>query len=244
MALDYYLALNMTLNQDPILRFYGWKPYCLSLGYHQNENLVDYDAILKANYQVVRRPTGGSAIFHSEELTYALILPRTQIDHHTIYYLFHKLLANALNELGYPVELNNAADHENYLRESKKHFACFNRPALAEIKYQNKKVVGSAQKLYKNALLQHGSILLGEKQNEIISFLAISNATKKRYLQKLKQSSISLWQIDPTLVEPTIIAEQLLNQLRNTLNLNLLYHIPSQNELQNAQKFVDHFKIK
>lgn len=244
MALDYSLAQKLKENDSPILRFYGWEPYSLSLGYHQGAELVNFDEIEANGYEVVRRPTGGSAIFHSEELTYALILPRKNVEHHDIYYLFHKLLAYALNSLGFNVELNYRGDKENYLKEGKKRFACFNRPAFAEIQYQNKKVVGSAQKLYRNAILQHGSILIGPKQNEIIRFLKLDEKAKQRYARNLKQKSISLQQINPIQITPIQIAEKLLEMFETTLNVNIFYQNLNEIDLNQAQKFVDYFKIK
>ncbi|WP_456442808.1 lipoate--protein ligase family protein, partial [Caldithrix abyssi] len=90
MALDFYLAQNIQENDPPVLRFYGWQPYCLSLGYHQDEKFIDFSALEQKGYHAVRRPTGGSAILHSEELTYGLMAPRMEINVHAIYYLFHK----------------------------------------------------------------------------------------------------------------------------------------------------------
>ncbi len=244
MALDYFFAQNMSEAQPPILRFYGWKPYTLSLGFHQSVSLVDVPKVRKSGYDLVRRPTGGSAIFHSEELTYSLILPRASVEHHAVYYLFHKLLAQALNELGFPVELNFAGDSENYLKEGRKRFACFNRPAFAEIKFRNKKVVGSAQKLYRNALLQHGSILIGPKQNEIVEFLRLNEREKEQQKRILRKTAISLSQITPGLLTPQTIAEALLASFEKYLKTQFFYRTLSSYDLEHAQKFVHYFKIK
>ncbi len=244
MALDYFFAQNMKEDQPPILRFYGWEPYTLSLGFHQSASLVDAQKIRSSGYDLVRRPTGGSAIFHSEELTYSLILPRVSLDHHAVYYLFHKLLAQALNELGFPVELNFAGDSENYLKEGRKRFACFNRPAFAEIKFRKKKVVGSAQKLYRNALLQHGSILIGPKQNEIVEFLRLDEREKKQQRRILQRTAISLSQINPKPLAPQTIAEALLTSFEKHLKTQFLYRPLSSYDLEHTQKFVHYFKIK
>ncbi len=245
MALDYYLAQNIEQFKAPILRFYGWQPYCLSLGYHQDEKFIDLKALQKRGYQAVRRPTGGSAILHSEELTYGLIVPNHNLNNHDIYYLFHKYLVEALNELNFPVSLNYHADKENYLRLGEKRFACFNRPAFTEIKYQNKKVVGSAQKLYKTALLQHGSILMGPKQNEIIELMNADEQAKQRYLSILKKSSISLSEISPeNTIDLNLIIERLLLQFEKKLNLTIYFKNFDAHQLQIAQKFVPNFKIQ
>ncbi|NOX89620.1 MAG: lipoate--protein ligase family protein [Calditrichaeota bacterium] len=244
MALDFCLAQKTGADDTPVLRFYGWEPYCLSLGYHQDEKFVDMTAVKKAGYHVVRRPTGGSAIFHSEELTYGLIVPLGKINNHDVYYLFHRLLAQALNKLGFPVKLNLIEDKENYIRSGKRRFACFNRPAFTEIKYQNKKIVGSAQKLYKNALLQHGSVLLGPKQNEIINFMNARPEAKEEYLNKLKAGSVSLSEISSGKTDLLQIIEALLAEFENTLNINIFYQPADDLLLREAQKFVQRFKIQ
>ncbi len=245
MALDFYLAQTIRRNDVPILRFYGWSPYCLSVGYHQDDSLIDFKNIAEQGYQVVRRPTGGSAIFHSTELTYALIVPNINIKHHDLYKTFHRLLSLALNSLGFPVELNTSPDNENYLKQGKRRFACFNRPAFSEIQYAGKKVVGSAQKLYQNALLQHGSILIGPHQRAIVGFLKLDKKEKERYLQKLKHRSISLSEIAPHLpIDPLQIAEALLGQFEHAWHLKLYYQALTTADVTRAQKFVDQFKIQ
>lgn len=244
MALDYDLSQSISENNTPILRFYGWQPYCLSLGYHQDPSLVDFKRIRAEGYEVVKRPTGGSAIFHSHELTYALIVPGANINHHEIYRFFHLLLVRALNALNYRVELNYENDDENYIKEGRKRFVCFNRAAFSEVKFNGKKVVGSAQKLYQNALLQHGSILIGPKQNEIIRFIKLDEKSKEKYKRKLKDSSISLEEIRNKPASPSQIAEALLSQFEATLHLTIYYEELTAFDLEHAQKFVDQFKIQ
>ncbi len=245
MALDFFIATNMQANDAPVLRFYGWQPYCLSLGYHQDVKFIDLQALKQKGYQAVRRPTGGSAILHSQELTYGLIVPNKDLNNHAVYQLFHHYLVQALKQLGVPVELHVQDDKENYLRNGEKRFACFNRPAFAEIKFNNKKVVGSAQKLYKNALLQHGSILLGPHQNTIIELMNTDAKAKERYLQILKNSSISLSEIAPQVsITPNAIIEQLLQQFEKKLNIAIRFKKFDVHQLQQAQKFVHKFKIQ
>ena len=106
MALDFSLAQKLVPSDDPILRFYGWEPVCLSLGHHQDASEVDLTQLAKDHVDIVRRPTGGSAILHAQELTYSLIVAGENSRHHTIYAAFHHLLASTLRDLGYPVQLH------------------------------------------------------------------------------------------------------------------------------------------
>ena len=73
MALDEALLLEVAA--QPVLRFYSWRPFCLSLGYGQRCRLVEMQRLRARGYTLVRRPSGGGAILHAAELTWSLVLP-------------------------------------------------------------------------------------------------------------------------------------------------------------------------
>ena len=72
------LELAENLRDDPgvpnVLRLYSWKPYCISIGYQQDESSIDRNRCADAGVDIIRRPTGGRAVYHAEELTYAVIM--------------------------------------------------------------------------------------------------------------------------------------------------------------------------
>lgn len=243
MALDYYFAVTMKPVDMPVLRFFGWRPYCLSLGYHQSGYQVNRPALQADGYHFVRRPTGGSAILHSEELTYSIVLPVELINHHDLYSAFHIVLSRALNKLGYQVYLHREPPGENYLKGGVKSFACFNRPAFAEIKYDDKKVVGSAQKLFRNSILQHGSILIGRRHAQIFNYLNLENGKKQTLTEKLKATSISLSEINSRKISESVIAEAFLDELSSVNKIDLEIRELSKKELTESQKFVNKFRI-
>ena len=107
MTIDYYLSMTCQRNDVPIFRFYGWSPFCVSIGYHQKDELVDFAKLDEDGYNFVKRPTGGRAILHAEELTYSVIVPRDLIHHRQLYHFIHQLFADALESLGYQVELKD-----------------------------------------------------------------------------------------------------------------------------------------
>ena len=75
MAVDFFMARNHL--DKPIFRIYRWKPYCISLGYHQNIDEIDVEKCDKDGIDIVRRETGGRAVYHSEKITYSMIIPKT-----------------------------------------------------------------------------------------------------------------------------------------------------------------------
>ncbi len=244
MAIDYYLATTFAAEDSAILRFYGWNPFCLSLGKHQDLTEVAHEALQQDGFDLVRRPTGGSAIFHANELTYSLIAPLTRISHQSIYLEFHKILANALNNLGYQVELHTTVKRDNYLNQGVKTFACFNRPAFAEIKYDGKKLVGSAQRLFGNVLLQHGSILLDSTQNLIWKYLNGETDEKNTARKWLESNAVSLYDIFQKEVDPIQLSQHIIDSWPETGNNCVVNQALSEKELTYSKRFINTFKVK
>ncbi len=144
----------------PTLRLYAWKPPCLSLGHAQPFADVDVAALQANGWEMVRRPTGGRAILHTDELTYAVIAPAD--DPHVAgdvlesYHRLARALLAALVSLGAPVEMKAGKD----ARHGAANPVCFEAPSTYEITVNGKKLVGSAQARRKIGVLQHGSLPL------------------------------------------------------------------------------------
>jgi lipoate-protein ligase A len=139
------------------LRFYGWCPPTLSLGYFQPERLRGTDERL-AGLPYVRRPTGGDALVHHHELTYALGLPAGapwQGLGNPWLCRMHAVIAAALEALG--VHASQATCHGERRHAG---VLCFQHLTPGDLVIGPAKVVGSAQRRQKGALLQHGGILL------------------------------------------------------------------------------------
>lgn len=164
------MAIDQTLldfaDQEGLcmLRLYRWHPYCLSFGRHEPA-LRRYDRaeIERRGLSTVRRPTGGRAVWHARELTYALAAPAAQFGPlPTAYRTIHATIASALTALGASAEL--AAPESPQPLDAG---ACFARPVGGEVIAGGRKVVGSAQLREGAAFLQHGSILLDDDQSVV-----------------------------------------------------------------------------
>ncbi len=241
MAVDFFLAQTILPQDDPILRFYGWEPACLSLGKHQSEALVSREALLNHGVDLVQRPTGGSAILHESELTYSLIVPNGQESHHTIYALFHRILAQSLRGMGYEVDLHVRMQNDNYLKEQKKSFACFNRPAFTEVTFSGKKLVGSAQKLYRNSLLQHGSIMIAGDQSRVLDYLVLSDPERKRLKNKVKKTAVSLAAISGQTVTAYDLSSRITEEFARHGVQSIYYRQLTRAEREGAKKLSARF---
>ena len=160
MAVDEALLAGVRRGESgPILRLYAWNPPCISLGYAQSIHDVDRDRLAALGWDLVRRPTGGKAILHTDELTYAVITPHDEprmaqgiLDS---YHTLARALLQALIRLGIPAEISGPAQ-----KESDPGPVCFEAPSDYEITVGGKKIVGSAQARRKGGILQHGTFPL------------------------------------------------------------------------------------
>ncbi len=187
MAADETLA-RLCKSGQPILRIYAWQPFAISIGHHQKLFEVDLDKCNSQGVDVVRRPTGGRAIFHAEEVTYAVIIPKESNLYAqsalAIYNFISSALVNGLNRLGANLVLERKKNLDGEFKTYNQKFACFASSAKYEIHYLSKKLVGSAQRRLENGLLQHGSILLGNEHLNLFDYLA---KTKNGSSGNLKQ---------------------------------------------------------
>lgn len=165
MAIDHALLEQAERHGESWLRLYQWAPHCLSFGRHEPANRrYDSHRIQELGLDTVRRPTGGRAVWHAEELTYAVAAPSARFGSLPEAYLeIHGMLADALQGLGARATL--APPVRAVPLDTG---PCFSQPAGGEIMIAGRKVVGSAQFRQGNALLQHGSILLQENQSMLL----------------------------------------------------------------------------
>ncbi|MFA6432102.1 MAG: lipoate--protein ligase family protein, partial [Candidatus Margulisiibacteriota bacterium] len=157
----------------PTLRIYSWKNNCISLGFSQKiDEEVDNNKCAALGLEVVKRPTGGGMVFHNRsEITYSLVmlkddplLPKGLVPS---YKKLSESLVYALNSLGIPAEISQQKKNIP-LKEAS---LCFNYPAEYEVVAFGKKIVGSAQKRGKRALLQQGSIFVMRTSDTAFSAL-------------------------------------------------------------------------
>ncbi|MFZ5624826.1 MAG: lipoate--protein ligase family protein, partial [Gemmatimonadota bacterium] len=156
MALDHALLDLAAGRGVTVLRLYRWNPPCLSLGRNEPARRYAPARIAALGIDVVRRPTGGRAVWHEHELTYAIAMPAAGLGSiaDTVA-MIHAIFADALRTLGLtatPAPRRPAARPDAG--------ACFAAPMGGELLIGGKKVLGSAQLRERGALLQHGALLL------------------------------------------------------------------------------------
>jgi lipoate-protein ligase A len=197
MALDEAILSEVERGASPpTVRIYGWNPPCISLGHSQRpERELDLVRVEALGYDVVIRPTGGRAVLHIDELTYSVIAPHdaepwcaTQA---TSYKTLSQAVAQALEQEGFGVTLDRGypVEKPEGLRAMT---PCFSSTARSEVVWKERKVVGSAQRRFRNAFLQHGSILVSEAHRGMVDCLRLDDARKRDYLDILDRNAVSL----------------------------------------------------
>ena len=147
-----------------VLRVYRWEPHTLSFGRNEPaRRRYDRDAIARDGIPTVRRPTGGRAVWHARELTYAVAAATDRFGAlPAAYQAIHRTIAQALGALGADARLADAGAVAGLDAG-----ACFASPVGGEVMVRGRKVVGSAQVRVGAGMLQHGSILLDDDQSRV-----------------------------------------------------------------------------
>jgi lipoate-protein ligase A len=200
MNLDEALANQLRAGPGrPTVRVFGWRPYAVSIGFNQRLEDFDQSALSAQGIDIVRRPTGGRAIFHAHELTYSVVLEAADRGAREIYRSISESLLCGLTLLGIDARLTDTDTDLARSARDPLSIPCFTSSAKSEIQFDGKKLIGSAQRRYGTVVLQHGSLLLGPQHRQIVNFLA-----------PLNEHSRAL--IDDDLISRTIDAETILGR--------------------------------
>ncbi|MGN0031219.1 MAG: biotin/lipoate A/B protein ligase family protein [Candidatus Gastranaerophilaceae bacterium] len=181
-------------SKTPIFRLYGWSPACISLGRNQKEDFLDKDFLRENNVDVVRRLTGGRALLHDNEITYSFVCPVEYLENgeHIVssYKEISQILIDKFKLLGINLDFGSSKPvHTGF-------DYCMLISTGADLCYENKKLIGSAQCRKNGYILQHGSILYDFDKN----FL------ERIFKEEINTDEItSIREINPNLTKEKII---------------------------------------
>jgi lipoyl(octanoyl) transferase len=165
MAVDHALLEQVQRDGVAVLRLYTWQPACLSFGRNQPARGIYSEEIAAGlGVEIVRRPTGGMAVLHNREITYSFVAPLDLLGGpRASYCTINRALVLGLRRLRIPAELSGGGRRSAF---GSVH-PCFAEPAAGEVVVGGRKLVGSAQRCERRTLLQHGSILLDDGQEDV-----------------------------------------------------------------------------
>lgn len=181
-------------SQIPIFRLYGWSPACVSLGRNQDDGFLNRAFLQENNVDIVRRLTGGRALLHDDEITYSFVCPVSYLENgeHIVssYKEISQILIDKFKKLGIMLDFGATKPVKTGFDY------CMLISTGADLCYNNKKLIGSAQFRKNGYILQHGSILYDYNRE----FL------EKIFGEKVDTESItSIKEINPDLTKEQII---------------------------------------
>jgi lipoate-protein ligase A len=214
----------------PVLRVYGWKPWTISVGRMENVDVrLDAASCERDGIPVIRRPTGGRAVYHAQEVTYSFAarfadLPVGPTVGDT-YRFVAEALVQGLISLGVPAEVWRPGPRgERVARvagddRSPRRGPCFASVSQYEICVQGRKLVGSAQRRWPDGILQHGSILLGPAHCGIERYLRTGPSRETGSLASLTTNVADVLGRE---VQPGELVPHLLDAARRVWGMEIL----------------------
>lgn len=243
MALDEALLISTSTHRElPILRLFSWDPPTLSLGYAQKSAEVNMVRLKEYGWDLVRRPTGGRAILHTDELTYSIAAP---IDEPVMagsllesYQRISRALLGALNILG--IEARGDSTYSSTKSPGPLDPICFEVPSNYEITVNGKKLIGSAQARKNGGVLQHGSLPLSGDLSRITQVLNYSDE-EKRILAviKLLEHAGTVQSLTGKNISIEQAQQAFISAFSTELDLNLVRSEPSAEEIKLANDLVE-----
>ena len=212
MEIDEMLARNLqNEGGSPVVRLFRWKPWAISVGYNQGTDDIDVAGCVRDGIDIVRRPTGGRAILHAEELTYSVVMYAGRRSVLQVYNEISGALVRGLRLFGVEATLQKSQPD---FREEYKHASsipCFTSSARYEIEWCGRKLVGSAQRRFgdgeHDVVLQHGSVLCGPAHKRLAGYLDLGNpALLERLQRELGSRTVDLAEILGRAVDPGELA--------------------------------------
>lgn len=223
----------------PTIRFYGWDPATLSIGYFQKvEKEINLDAVKEHGLGFVRRPTGGRGVLHEHELTYSVIvseehpeMPKTVTE---AYRVISEGILKGFQGLGLEAyfAVPKTAEEREGLKNPRS-AVCFDAPSWYELVVEGRKVAGSAQTRQKGVILQHGSILLDLDEDKLFSlFNYPSDRVKERMQRAFKSKAVAMNEISSESVTMDMAKEAFKKGFEEGLNIHLDPYELSEEETQ------------
>jgi lipoyl(octanoyl) transferase len=227
----------------PVIRFYGWEPATLSIGYFQKvEKEIDLEAVKTHGLGFVRRPTGGRGVLHEHELTYSVIvsedhpeMPKTVTE---AYRVISEGILKGFHQLGLEAYFAvPKTDEERSALKNPRSAVCFDAPSWYELVVEGRKVAGSAQTRQKGVILQHGAILLDLDEDKLFSlFKYPSERVKERMKSAFKSKAVAINEISPRRITLEEAKEAFYKGFAEGLNIELESYQLTEDELDYVNK--------
>ncbi|KKK33216.1 octanoyltransferase [Mesobacillus campisalis] len=227
----------------PVIRFYGWNPATLSIGYFQKiEKEINMEAVKQHGLGFVRRPTGGRGVLHEHELTYSVIvsedhpdMPKTVTE---AYRVISEGILKGFQRLGLDAYFAvPKSDDEKSALKNPRSAVCFDAPSWYELVVEGRKVAGSAQTRQKGVILQHGAILLDLDEDKLFSLFKYPNERVKERMQNaFKTKAVAINEISSRRIRIDEAKQAFREGFKEALDIGLEPYTLSSDEMDYVQQ--------
>jgi len=227
----------------PTIRFYGWNPATLSVGYFQKvEKEINVENVKEHGLGLVRRLTGGRAVLHDQELTYSVIvsedypqMPRSVTE---AYRVISQGLLYGFQNLGLHAYFSvPETEEEKEKLKNPRSSVCFDAPSWYELVLEGKKVAGSAQTRQKGIILQHGSILIDLDEDKLFDLFNYPNERVRQRMQRnFGAKAVTIEQVAQRKVSMNEVREAFKKGFEQGLGMKLEPYTLSEKEIQYVEE--------
>lgn len=221
----------------PVVRFYGWNPPSLSIGFFQRvEKEIDMEAVNRHQLGFVRRPTGGRAVLHDQELTYSVIVSESYPSMPKSVTEAYRVISEGLLQGFRYLEMDayfavpKTKEEEDALKNPRSS-VCFDAPSWYELVVEGRKVAGSAQTRQKGVILQHGSIVVDMDEDQLFDlFKYPSERVRERMQRSFKNKAVAINDLKETKVSMEEVTEAFRKGFEKGLNIDMVPYTLSEDQ--------------
>ncbi|NQT34640.1 lipoate--protein ligase family protein [bacterium] len=247
MAADDMLAGKLPDDEfHAALRFYTWDPPTVSLGCHQTIDAIDLKACTRIGWDAVYRSTGGRALLHLNDLSYSIIIPSRGDSYRLFRRLYEgvgRAIKAALNELGMDAAITKPSDKYHTDLQRLRAGLCLDSKVRGEVTVSGKKVAAAAQHVYRDCLLQHGSIMINGDPGAIALVSNLTESEREVMADRLRARASSLDEISGRKIDINMLAEIIKKHMSDIIGLEVFADSWTEDEIRQIEMQRDGFEI-
>ncbi|MFC1539520.1 biotin/lipoate A/B protein ligase family protein [Candidatus Latescibacterota bacterium] len=242
MAMDEALVTSVRKgNSSPVFRLFEWENDAITFGYSQNvSDIIDIVKCKSDGIEITRRLTGGRAVYHKNEIAYSVVgftddrcFGGSIID---TYGSISRVLADGLKMIGIKAEISSEKPSYIPLQRQKTE-PCFLTASRFEITLDGNKLVGSAQRRFKNLFIQQGSILTGPGSEKVAEYMKNENLTVE-YGKLLAERTINLKSQSDGQFSVNNLKKSLFHSFEIASGIHCEHENPTEEELKNTEQLI------
>ena len=225
MAADEYIAnLVSTDLNSAVLRIYHWDPTAISLGVNQSHDSISLNECGKQGWDVVRRPTGGRTLLHMDDISFAFAIKRGRDkfeDLKRVYIGIAEAISKSLRSFGIDAGSDSKPEKKSFDKKIHSARLCLTSRVRGEVHVGGKKIVAASQRVFRDSILQHGSIVLKGDPGVIANVLNMDESARLQISNKIREESDSIENITKKAIDKEQLVGKIAENIAETLECKL-----------------------